>query len=282
MSRHRDARCASGRHRRPACRASRSSAPTATPPATAWCRCRSPCRCRTTSGPRAPRCSSPRKMGLDPALLVHAKAMGPDFTFFVVYGSRHPPRRPARRRRSSSASTRCSRPRRSTPRSRRGCAASSSSSAPASAPTPTPSASTRSSTSRGSRGRRAWSTTARSRSSTSAPRCSCPTSSTRARAEQADAVLVSQVVTQKDAHIHNTTQMSAAFREAYPAGQVPAARRRRPALRGGLRRQVGVLLFLVDLDYHHAFQFFKVRAVDGKVDRLPKERVRRVLRLLFE
>ena len=43
----------------------------------------------------------------------------------------------------------------------------------------------------------------------------------RARAEKADAVLVSQVVTQKDAHIHNTTQMSAAFREAYPAGQVP-------------------------------------------------------------
>ena len=28
-----------------------------------------------------------RKMGLEPALLVHAKAMGPDFTFFVVYGS---------------------------------------------------------------------------------------------------------------------------------------------------------------------------------------------------
>jgi beta-lysine 5,6-aminomutase beta subunit len=28
-----------------------------------------------------------RKMGMEPALLVHAKAMGPDFTFFVVYGS---------------------------------------------------------------------------------------------------------------------------------------------------------------------------------------------------
>jgi len=27
------------------------------------------------------------KMGLEPALLVHAKAMGPHFTFFVVYGS---------------------------------------------------------------------------------------------------------------------------------------------------------------------------------------------------
>lgn len=37
----------------------------------------------------------------------------------------------------------------------------------------------------------------------------------------ADAVLVSQVVTQRDAHIHNVTQMSAAFREAYPAGRAP-------------------------------------------------------------
>ena len=55
-----------------------------------------------------------------------------------------------------------------------------------------------------------------------------------ARAEKADAVLVSQVVTQKDAHLHNTREMAAAFREAYPAGQAPAARRRRPALRRGL------------------------------------------------
>jgi beta-lysine 5,6-aminomutase beta subunit len=43
----------------------------------------------------------------------------------------------------------------------------------------------------------------------------------RARAEKADAVLVSQVVTQKDRHIHNTMTMSAAFRESYPAGKVP-------------------------------------------------------------
>ncbi len=43
----------------------------------------------------------------------------------------------------------------------------------------------------------------------------------RARAERADAVLVSQVVTQRDAHVHNTRQMSAAFREAYPAGTAP-------------------------------------------------------------
>ncbi|GAB2673124.1 lysine 5,6-aminomutase subunit beta [Thalassiella azotivora] len=43
----------------------------------------------------------------------------------------------------------------------------------------------------------------------------------QARARRADAVLVSQVVTQRDAHLHNTAEMSAAFREAYPAGAVP-------------------------------------------------------------
>jgi beta-lysine 5,6-aminomutase beta subunit len=43
----------------------------------------------------------------------------------------------------------------------------------------------------------------------------------RARAEKADAVLVSQVVTQRDAHVTNTREMSAAFRESYPSGQRP-------------------------------------------------------------
>src|SRR5262249_61931589 len=43
----------------------------------------------------------------------------------------------------------------------------------------------------------------------------------RARAEKADAVLVSQVVTQRDAHLHNTREMSAAFREAFPAHRRP-------------------------------------------------------------
>jgi beta-lysine 5,6-aminomutase beta subunit len=36
----------------------------------------------------------------------------------------------------------------------------------------------------------------------------------RARAARADAVLVSQVVTQKDAHLRNTRELAAAFREA--------------------------------------------------------------------
>ena len=43
----------------------------------------------------------------------------------------------------------------------------------------------------------------------------------RARAERADAVLVSQVVTQRDAHLHNTREMSAAFREAFPPERRP-------------------------------------------------------------
>jgi beta-lysine 5,6-aminomutase beta subunit len=42
-----------------------------------------------------------------------------------------------------------------------------------------------------------------------------------ARAARADAVLVSQVVTQRDAHLHNIREMSAAFREAMPAGKRP-------------------------------------------------------------
>jgi beta-lysine 5,6-aminomutase beta subunit len=43
----------------------------------------------------------------------------------------------------------------------------------------------------------------------------------RSRAERADAVLVSQVVTQKDAHLHNTRALSAAFAAAYPDGKRP-------------------------------------------------------------
>ena len=43
----------------------------------------------------------------------------------------------------------------------------------------------------------------------------------RAREERADAILVSQVVTQRDAHLLNTKEMSAAFREAYPSDKRP-------------------------------------------------------------
>jgi beta-lysine 5,6-aminomutase beta subunit len=43
----------------------------------------------------------------------------------------------------------------------------------------------------------------------------------RARAERADAVLVSQVVTQRDAHLLNVREMAAAVREAFPAQRRP-------------------------------------------------------------
>jgi beta-lysine 5,6-aminomutase beta subunit len=43
----------------------------------------------------------------------------------------------------------------------------------------------------------------------------------RARQERADAVLVSQVVTQRDSHLLNTAAMSAAFRQAYPDADRP-------------------------------------------------------------
>jgi beta-lysine 5,6-aminomutase beta subunit len=43
----------------------------------------------------------------------------------------------------------------------------------------------------------------------------------RAIDEKADAVLVSQVVTQRDAHLLNTREMSAAFREAFPSARRP-------------------------------------------------------------
>jgi len=62
----------------------------------------------------------------------------------------------------------------------------------------------------------------------------------RARAEKADAVLVSQVVTQKDAHIHNTMTMSAAFREAYPAGHVPLLVVGGPRFEPGSANRLGV------------------------------------------
>jgi beta-lysine 5,6-aminomutase beta subunit len=61
----------------------------------------------------------------------------------------------------------------------------------------------------------------------------------RARAEHADAVLVSQVVTQKDAHLSNARQLSAAFRAARP-DQAPAGRTRPVLVVGGPRFDPGM------------------------------------------
>ena len=56
----------------------------------------------------------------------------------------------------------------------------------------------------------------------------------------ADAVLVSQVVTQREAHLHNTRAMSAAFREAYPAGRCPLLVVGGPRFDEGTASQLGV------------------------------------------
>jgi beta-lysine 5,6-aminomutase beta subunit len=60
-----------------------------------------------------------------------------------------------------------------------------------------------------------------------------------ARAEHADAVLVSQVVTQKDAHLAGARELSAAFRAAYPE-QAPADRARPVLVVGGPRFDPGM------------------------------------------
>ena len=62
----------------------------------------------------------------------------------------------------------------------------------------------------------------------------------RALAERADAVLVSQVVTQRDAHLRNTAEMSAAFREAYPAGTRPLLVVGGPRFTPGAAAELGV------------------------------------------
>ncbi len=62
----------------------------------------------------------------------------------------------------------------------------------------------------------------------------------RSHAERADAVLISQVVTQRDAHVLNTREMSAAFREAYPADRRPVLVAGGPRFDEAMAPQLGV------------------------------------------
>ena len=62
----------------------------------------------------------------------------------------------------------------------------------------------------------------------------------RAREERADAVLVSQVVTQREAHLTNTRRMAAAFREAYPARSRPLLVAGGPRFDEGAAEALGV------------------------------------------
>ncbi|HYO31647.1 MAG TPA: OAM dimerization domain-containing protein [Nocardioidaceae bacterium] len=160
------------------------------------------------------------KMGIDPALVVHAKAMGPDFTFFVVYGRVNhlvdtskvqvfereydllTPKevnaavKKALRRRLVVVGA---------------CIGSDAHTVGIDAILNI----------KGFAGEKGLEYYRELRVANLGAQVSVPQLVARAREERADAVLVSQVVTQRDAHILNTKEMSAAFREAYPAQERP-------------------------------------------------------------
>ena len=160
------------------------------------------------------------KMGIDPALVVHAKPMGPDFTFFVVYGrvnhlvdtskvvvvERDYPlltpkevnlaiRRTLRRRLVVVGA----------------CIGTDAHTVGIDAILNI----------KGFAGEKGLEYYRELKVVNLGAQVSVPQLVERASAERADAVLVSQVVTQRDAHLANTKEMSAAFREAYPAASRP-------------------------------------------------------------
>ena len=160
------------------------------------------------------------KMGLDPAMVVHAKAMGPHFTFFVVYGRcshlvdldkvvvmerEFPMLTP----KEVSAAVR---------RSLRRPLVVIGACIGTDAHTVGIDAILNIKGWAGEKGLEAYSDV---EVHNLGAQVSVPDLVERAQTLKADAVLVSQVVTQRDAHLHNVSQMSAAFREAYPAGTAP-------------------------------------------------------------
>jgi beta-lysine 5,6-aminomutase beta subunit len=180
-----------------------------------------------------------QKMGLHPAMLVHAKAMGPDFTFFVVYGSathvvdlrevrvveREYPlltakevnlaiRRTLRRKLVVVGA----------------CIGTDAHTVGIDAILNI----------KGFAGEKGLEYYREIRVANLGAQVLVPELVARAKAEKADAVLVSQVVTQKDAHIHNTTAMAGAFREAYPDGQVPLLVVGGPRFEEGSAQELGV------------------------------------------
>ena len=161
-----------------------------------------------------------RKMGIEPAMVVHAKPMGPDFTFFVVYGSvshlvdvsavqvleREYPLLSAKEVNAAVKS-----------RLRRklvvigACIGTDAHTVGIDAIL----------NMKGFAGEKGLEYYRELKVVNLGAQVLVPELVARARDEKADAVLVSQVVTQRDAHLQNTREMSAAFREAYPTGRTP-------------------------------------------------------------
>jgi beta-lysine 5,6-aminomutase beta subunit len=160
------------------------------------------------------------KMGIEPAMLVHAKAMGPDFTFFVVYGrvnhlvdvsavqvvEREYPLLTAKEANQAIRS-----------RLRRklvvvgACIGTDAHTVGIDAILNV----------KGFAGEKGLEYYREIKVVNLGAQVLVPELVERAIAERADAVLVSQVVTQRDAHLVNTREMSAAFREAFPAARRP-------------------------------------------------------------
>ena len=160
------------------------------------------------------------KMGMDPALVVHARPMGPDFTFFVVYGRVHhlvdtskvevvERDYPLLTPKEVNAAVKRSLRRRLTVVG--ACIGTDAHTVGIDAILNI----------KGFAGEKGLEYYRELKVVNLGAQVSVPQLVERARAERADAVLVSQVVTQRDAHLLNTREMSAAFREAYPADRRP-------------------------------------------------------------
>jgi beta-lysine 5,6-aminomutase beta subunit len=161
-----------------------------------------------------------KKMGIDPAMVVHAKPMGPDFTFFVVYGqvnhlvdvdavqvvesdfSLLSPKevnlaiREGLRRRLTVVG---------------GCIGTDAHTVGIDAILNI----------KGFAGEKGLEYYRELRVINLGAQISVPQLVASAKEHAADAILVSQVVTQRDAHLLNTKEMSAAFREAYSDAERP-------------------------------------------------------------
>jgi len=160
------------------------------------------------------------KMGLDPALVVHAKPMGPDFTFFVVYGRVHhlvdldavevvERDYPLLTPKEVNAAIKRSLRRRLVVLG--ACIGTDAHTVGIDAILNI----------KGFAGEKGLEYYREIKVVNLGAQVSVPHLVDRAVAEQADAVLVSQVVTQRDAHLLNTREMSAAFGEAFPAEKRP-------------------------------------------------------------
>jgi beta-lysine 5,6-aminomutase beta subunit len=160
------------------------------------------------------------KMGIEPALVVHAKPMGPDFTFFVVYGRVHhlvdvskvevvERDYPLLTPKEVNAAVKRALRRRLTVVG--ACIGSDAHTVGIDAILNI----------KGFAGEKGLEYYRELKVVNLGAQVSVPQLVERAREEKADAVLVSQVVTQRDAHLLNTREMSAAFRESYPSDKRP-------------------------------------------------------------